>query len=59
MPAAWTRRQKRNKTPTLHEPARLDLRLPVRNPEIRSPNAKDADEEESPPRGVAVVDFYL
>ena len=59
MPAAWTRRTKRTRQrPT--EPARLDLRLPVREPEQRdAPEAKREDDSASHPRGVAVVDFYI
>lgn len=59
MPAAWTRRRKRKSPPRTHEPARLDLRLPVRNGECEAP-ARDGDADAQPPeRGVAVIDFYL
>lgn len=59
MPAAWTRRRKRNRPTHKHEPARLDLRLPVRDPECAAPKVKNDTENQPSKRGIAVIDFYL
>jgi len=59
MPAAWTRRRKRKTPPHKHEPARLDLRLPVRDRPCDAPKVDGDAEKEPSKRGIAVIDFYL